>query len=164
MRKILYLHGWGAKQGGFKPTYLAQQGYQVLNPSLPDDDFDACVAIAQRMFADESPEVVVGSSRGGAVAMMLPLDETPCVLIAPAWRRFGAPRHAARHAVVLHSPDDDLVPCADSEALVRTSGLPEDRLVLVGQGHYMTDPEALAALTAAIERAASLPTAAVSPE
>ena len=157
MQTILYLHGWGARQGGFKPTFLAQRGYQVLNPTLPDDDFEASVAIAQRALVEGAPDVVVGSSRGGAVAMRLPLGDTPCVLIAPAWRRFGTSAGAARHTIILHSPADDLVPLADSQTLLQTARLPEDRLVVVGEGHYMTDHEALEALVAAIARAAKLP-------
>ena len=41
--KILFLHGWQSTPGGFKPTYLKDHGHTVLNPALPDDDFDAAV-------------------------------------------------------------------------------------------------------------------------
>jgi hypothetical protein len=40
-----------------------------LNPALPDEDFDEAVRIAQAEFNRHHPDVVVGSSRGGAVAM-----------------------------------------------------------------------------------------------
>ena len=30
-----------------KPTYLKDHGHDVLNPALPDDNFDAAVRIAQ---------------------------------------------------------------------------------------------------------------------
>ena len=43
--------------------------HTVLNPSLPDDDFDEAVRIAQGEFEKHQADVVVGSSRGGAVAM-----------------------------------------------------------------------------------------------
>ena len=66
---ILSLHGWHSIQGGVKPTYLKDHGHEVLNPALPDDDFDAAVLIAQAEFDQHRPDVVVGSSRGGAVAM-----------------------------------------------------------------------------------------------
>ena len=45
--KILFLHGWHSTPGGVKPTYLKDHGHEVLNPALPDDDFDAAVDIAQ---------------------------------------------------------------------------------------------------------------------
>ena len=44
--KILFLHGWQSTPGGLKPTYLKDLGHEVLNPALPDDDFDAAVRIA----------------------------------------------------------------------------------------------------------------------
>ena len=44
--KILFLHGWHSVQGGVKPTYLAQHGHKVINPKLPDEDFEAAVRIA----------------------------------------------------------------------------------------------------------------------
>jgi hypothetical protein len=62
--KILFLHGWQSTPGGLKPTYLKQRGHEVLNPALPDDDFDAAVAIAQAEYDQGKPDVVVGSSRG----------------------------------------------------------------------------------------------------
>ena len=44
--KILFLHGWASVPGGRKPTYLKDQGHEVINPALPDDDFDEAVCIA----------------------------------------------------------------------------------------------------------------------
>jgi hypothetical protein len=36
---ILFLHGRQSIPGGFKPRYIAQHGYEVVNPALPHDDF-----------------------------------------------------------------------------------------------------------------------------
>ena len=47
---ILFLHGFGSTVGGIKPTYLKDHGHTVLNPGLPDDDFDEAVRIAQAEF------------------------------------------------------------------------------------------------------------------
>lgn len=49
-------------------TFLAQKGHEVVNPPLPDEDFDEAVKIAQAEFDRHQPDVIVGSSRGGAVA------------------------------------------------------------------------------------------------
>jgi hypothetical protein len=38
--RILFLHGWTSVPGGRKPTFLKEQGHDVINPALPDDDFD----------------------------------------------------------------------------------------------------------------------------
>jgi hypothetical protein len=91
---ILFLHGWQSTPGSLKPTYLARHGHEVLNPALPDDDFDAAVTIAHAEFDRHQPEVVVGSSRGGAVAMNIESGETPLVLLCPAWKRWGTARTA----------------------------------------------------------------------
>jgi hypothetical protein len=41
--KTLFLHGWQSVPGGVKPTYLAKHGHEVINPKLPDEDFEAAV-------------------------------------------------------------------------------------------------------------------------
>ena len=40
-----------------------------INPKLPDESFAEALGIAQAEFDRHQPDVVVGSSRGGAVAM-----------------------------------------------------------------------------------------------
>ena len=67
--KILFLHGWQSVPGGVKPSFLAQHGHEVINPKLPDEDFHESVRIAEAEFDKHRPQVVVGSSRDGAVAM-----------------------------------------------------------------------------------------------
>jgi hypothetical protein len=47
---ILFLHGWQSTPDGVKPTYLKDHGHEVLNPALPDDDFDEAVRSAQAEF------------------------------------------------------------------------------------------------------------------
>jgi alpha-beta hydrolase superfamily lysophospholipase len=141
--KILFLHGWQSIPGGVKPTYLASHGYEVFNPALPDDDFEAAVRIAQAEFDRHHPDVVVGSSRGGAVAMNLALGLTPLVLLCPAWKRWGTARTVKSGTIILHSPADDVIPFADSQELLRNSGLPESALVVVGSDHRLADPEPL---------------------
>jgi hypothetical protein len=65
---ILFLHGWTSTPGGIEPTYLKDHGHTVLNPALPDDDFDGAVRITQVEFDRHHPDVVVGSSRDGTPA------------------------------------------------------------------------------------------------
>jgi hypothetical protein len=43
--------------------------------------------------------------------------------------------------MILHSLADDETPFADSEELVRNSGLPPETLIEVGSDHRMADPE-----------------------
>jgi hypothetical protein len=153
--KILYLHGLHSKPGGVKPTFLLEHGYQVINPALPDDDFAGSVQIAQAAYEESRPEVIVGSSRGGAVAMNIESGSVPLVLIAPAWRRWGTVTRVEPRTVILHARDDAIIPIGDSLDVLRSSGLPESALKIVGQDHNMIDAAALEALLEAIETAAA---------
>jgi pimeloyl-ACP methyl ester carboxylesterase len=149
--KILFLHGWNSVPGGVKPTYLKEHGHEVINPALPHEDFAEAVRIAQAEFDRHQPPVVVGSSRGGAVAMNMHSGEARLVLLCPAWKRYGVARTAKPDTVILHSRADDVVPFADSEALVRSSELPESALVEVGSDHRLADPEPLQEMLRACE-------------
>lgn len=140
---ILFLHGWQSVPGGVKPTYLLQHGHEVLNPALPDDDFDQAVAIAQDLFDKHQPDVVVGSSRGGAVAMNINGGETPLVLLCPAWKKYGKAKSVRSNTTILHSKADEVIPFADSEELVRNSDLPPYVLMEVGNDHRLADPGSL---------------------
>ena len=149
--KILFLHGWQSVPGGVKPTYLAQHGHEVINPKLPDEDFTLAVRIAQDEFDRHQPAVVVGSSRGGAVAMNINSGEAKLVLLCPAWKKYGTARAVKPGTVILHSRADDVVPFGDSEVLVRNSGLPASALVEVGNDHRLADPEPLEKMLRACE-------------
>lgn len=153
--KILYLHGLYSKPGGIKPTYLREAGFDVINPALPDDDFAESVRRAQDAFNASSPDVVVGSSRGGAVALAIESGAVPLILIAPAWMRWGTANRAKSGTVILHSRGDDVIPIEASLTLANASDLCEGSVRVVGIDHNMTDPEALAALCAAIREASA---------
>jgi len=125
---ILFLHGLNSTPGGVKPTYLKDHGHTVLNPKLPDDDFDAAVEIAQVEFDRHRPDVVVGSSRGGTVAMNIKSGSTPLVFLCPSWKRWGSATTVKPGTIILHSDADDVVPFSDSEELVRSSATSNDIL------------------------------------
>jgi alpha/beta superfamily hydrolase len=138
-----------------KPSFLAAHGHNVINPALDDDDFAAAIRNAQAEYDQHRPDVIVGSSRGGAIAMNLDAGPTPIVLLCPAWKRWGAARTVKPGTVVLHSEADDVIPIIDSRELIQQSGLPESALIVVGNDHRLADPEPLQAMLAACERASS---------
>ncbi len=144
--KILFLHGWHSVVGGVKPTYLANNGHQVINPSLDDNHFETALQTAQTAFDLERPDAVVGSSRGGAVAMNLQHGETPLVLLCPAWKKWGTVKKLQGNTLILHSRLDDVIPFSDSEDLVLRSGLPPTTLIETGQDHRLADENSLAAM------------------
>src|SRR4051794_17140917 len=150
--KILFLHGWRSVPGGVKPTYLIEHGHEVINPALSDDDWAEAVRTAQAKYDRHHPDVIVGSSRGGAVAMNLAAGSTPLVLLCPAWKRWGTARTVKPGTVILHGDADDVIPLAESRELVRVSGQPDSALVVVGNDHRLADTEPLAAMLEACER------------
>ncbi len=143
MTSILFLHGWHSVPGGVKPTYLKAHGHAVINPALDDDDFDAALATAQAEFDQHRPEIVVGSSRGGAIAMNINSGDAKLVLMCPAWKNWGTVKTVKSGTVILHSCADDVIPFSDSEELVRNSGLPASALIPVGTDHRLASPEPL---------------------
>jgi hypothetical protein len=152
--KVLFLHGWHSVPGGVKPTYFVQHGHEVSNPALSDDDFAAALRLAQLEFDHRRPDVIVGSSRGGAIAMAIQSDRVPLVLLCPAWKRWGNVRVAKSGTTILHSRNDEVIPFADSEELVAASGLPRTALVETGNDHRLADPDSLRTmLNACLEKA-----------
>jgi hypothetical protein len=141
--RILFLHGWTSVPGGVKPTFLKDHGHTVFNPKLPDEDFEEAVRIAQEEFDKHQPQVVAGSSRGGAVAMNIRSGDARLVLLCPAWKRWGTAKTVKPGTVILHSRTDEVIPFGDSEELVRNSGLPALALIEVGTDHRLSDPEPL---------------------
>ena len=152
MATILFLHDWHSAPGGVKPIFLAQHGHTVLNPKLPDEDFNLAVKIAQAEFDNHRPDVVVGSSRGGAVAMNMEISSAKLVLLCPAWKKWGTVKTVKPGTVILHSRADDVIPFGDSEELVKNSGLPASALIEVGKDHWLADLGPLKAMLKACER------------
>jgi hypothetical protein len=150
--KILFLHGWHSVPGGVKPTYLKDHGHEVINPALDDNDFAMALRTAQAEFDKHQPAVVVGSSRGGAVAMNFSSGNAQLVLLCPAWKNWGMATTAKPGTVILHSRADDVIPFADSEELIRNSGLPASALVEVGSDHRLAEPVSLEAMLKTCER------------
>ncbi len=146
--KILFLHGWHSVPGGVKPTYLKDHGHEVINPALDDDDFDAAVRTAQSEFDKHQPQVVLGSSHDGAVAMNINSGDAKLVLLCPAWKKWGTVKTVGPDTVILHSRADDVIPFADSEELAEISGA---TLIEIGNDHRLATPEPLVAMLRACE-------------
>ena len=47
--KVFFLHGWTSVPGGRKPTHLNEHGHEVINPALPDEDFEESVRIQKQL-------------------------------------------------------------------------------------------------------------------
>jgi len=144
--KVLFLHGLESKPGGSKAIHLQNMGHEVLNPALPRSSFPDSVKIAQDVIDEEQPDVIVGSSRGGAVAMAVNPRGARLVLVAPAWKNYRVRPSVPSDTIVLHSTADDIIPIEDSQKIKGASAV-----VPVGADHRMFDEEALSAIARAVQ-------------
>lgn len=147
--RVLFLHGWRSVPGGVKPSFLREHGHEVLNPALPDEDWEAAVRIAQQEINQHRPDVIVGSSRGGAVAMNVDPQGARLVLLCPAWHKYGPMRTVPPGTIILHSRADDVVLFNFSEELVRAS--PGAALMETGSDHRLADQGSLLVMLRAVE-------------
>lgn len=130
--------------------------YQQSGGVLDDDDFAAAAQTAQAEFDQHHPDVIVGSSRGGAVAMNVESKDTPLVLLCPAWKKWGTATTVKSNTTILHSRQDDVVPFENSEELVANSRLPAEALIEVGTDHRLADPAPLEKMMEACKRSSSI--------
>jgi hypothetical protein len=141
--KILFLHGLESRPGGTKVQYLQGLGHDVLNPLLPKADFEESVRVAQEYIDNEGPSIIVGSSRGAAVAMSTDTKGARMILIAPAWRKFDIFPTAPKGTIILHCETDTIVPYEDSTEF-------DNNVISCGTNHRMQDEDALKALGQAV--------------
>lgn len=149
--RLFFCHGLEGSPTGRKAQALRAAGHDVVAPDLPRDDFEAAVGVAEAALRDQGIDALVGSSRGGAVAMVLARRRPlPLILLAPAWRRNAVEPVVDARTRILHGIKDDVVPLADSIQLEEDNGLPAGHLVPVNDGHRLSNSLALAALLRAV--------------
>ncbi len=143
MARVVFLHGLEGTSMGQKPTWLKANGHSVIAPTLDTralitwlDGHHAAVlnvpasviatprASALEAITQSRPDVVIGSSFGGGLAMLLQqqgLWKGPMVLLAPAGSKLFAVHSLTTTApvAILHGRQDDVVPAADSLALAQ---------------------------------------------
>tara|TARA_Y100000593_G_C4088812_1_gene227511 strand:- start:35 stop:508 length:474 start_codon:yes stop_codon:yes gene_type:complete len=147
--KILFLHGREGTPEGSKVTYLRDCGYRVISPVLPKDNWNLSIQRAQSCFDAFLPDIIVGSSRGGAIACNIQGGNTPKILIAPAYNKFNCQIYDVDDStIVLHCPTDKIVAFEDSKKLVEAFNVD---LRSCGVCHRMKDPDALKHLITAIK-------------
>ena len=126
-------------------------GFKVYTPQLNNFSFQRAVDDVNEIFDRIRPDLIVGISRGGAVAMNIKHQNTPTVLLAPAWKNFGNVSEITNpKTVVVHSPKDNMVSYNDSVDLINASSY--GRLVTAGEDHRLNDLEARTAVEEAINQ------------
>ena len=138
--KVLLLHGLHSQPGGSKAEAIIKDGHELINPALPADNWDAALKIAQEAVHMYRPDVIVGSSRGGALAVNVKAFGAKRILIAPAWKKFGSTCVVPKNTIILHSENDDIVKFEDSIELSKNSSA---KLISIGENHRMNSEEVL---------------------
>ncbi len=84
--------------------------------------------------------------------MNIDSEDTPLVLLCPAWKTWGTAKTVKLGTTILHSRADETVPFEDSLKLLKNSDLPESALIEVGTEHRLADEESLEAMVRVVER------------
>jgi len=151
--RVLFIHGLEGHPRGTKALFLAAH-FEALTPAMDTSDLEGAIATQAAALASFRPDVVVGSSFGGAIAVALlarGLWRGPTVLLAPAAALLGLTARLPDDVAVTvaHGVDDDIVPLAHSRSLVEGCAPARVRLVEVADGHRLqslVDSGELAAL------------------
>lgn len=146
-KKILLLHGWFSS-GSSKEWHLHWEGYDVFRPELSNWFFNSAVKTAQDEFDKRKPDAIVGSSRGAAVAMSINSGDVPLILLAPAWKQFANTDKVKSNTIIIHSPNDDIIPVKDSVELATKNKIP---LLRVGENHRLNCLQGKEALDTALD-------------
>lgn len=140
--RVQFIHGLESSPTGIKALLLATH-FNALTPAMDTRDFPACVDLHAETLAAYRPDVLVGSSFGGAVAVALlqrGVWRGPTLLLAPAALRLGLPAElpADTRVWLVHGRGDDVVDIADSRALARSGTPGLVRLIEVDDDHSLT--------------------------
>lgn len=157
--KALVLSGWLTKTSR-KAAFVRDLGFEVNCPRLPSWRLKAAIRQAQDAHDRHGSDVIIGASRGGAIALAI-RDDRPLVLLAPAWRYFGVRPRPDVEGVIVHSPRDRIVPLGHSRELCRRC--PGLRLVITGIEHRLNCPPGRRALATALDDLIGLPPMRPSP-
>ena len=139
--RVLFVHGLESGPSGQKAVYLGER-FRALTPKMDTKSFAGSVDLQAQALRDFEPDVLVGSSFGGAVAVAL-LDRGawrgPTLLLAPAAGYFGVTEALPPHVPILivHGKDDNVVAIEGSRRLAKTGTPALVQLVEVDDGHRL---------------------------
>ena len=139
--RVQFIHGLEGSPLGAKARLLAAH-FEALTPAMDTGDFEGCVALHRQTLATFAPDVLVGSSFGGAVAVALlqrGLWTGPTLLLAPAVLRLGLPPRLPErvHVWLVHGVDDQVIDLEDSRRLARAGTPGFVRLLEVEDDHAL---------------------------
>ena len=154
--RVQFAHGLESSPQGNKARLFAEH-FTAETPAMNTRDFESCVAVHARTLETFQPNVLVGSSFGGAVVVELlqrGLYRGATLLLAQAALHYRPQARLPQgvRATLVHARQDDIVAFEHSEQLART-GTPElVRLVACDDDHPLTKLCESGELVAWVER------------
>ena len=139
--RVQFAHGLESGPGSAKAMYFDKR-FDAVTPAMNTSDFEACVTLHADEIAAQEPDVLVGSSFGGAVVLALlqrGFFVGPSLLLAPAYRGHGAGDRIpdGLRVLIVHGTRDTVVPIEDSRALAQTGSKGSVALVEVDDDHML---------------------------
>ena len=141
--RVHFIHGLEGSPSGSKAKLLARH-FDAVTPTMDTSDFEGCVAQHAALLAEDGgvPDVLAGSSFGGAVAVALlqrGLWSGPTLLLAQAALLYGLPAELPRGVPVsiVHGSGDDVVPPENSRRLAAAGDPADVRLIEVDDDHSL---------------------------
>jgi pimeloyl-ACP methyl ester carboxylesterase len=139
--RVQFVHGLEGSPQGSKARLLAEH-FEAATLSMETSDFEGCVARQASFLREFEPDVLVGSSFGGAVAVVLlerDLWKGPTLLLAQAALRYSPEARLPEHVTVwlVHGLQDDLIDPEDSRRLAATGTPGRVRLIEVEDDHAL---------------------------
>ncbi|MGH0038325.1 MAG: hypothetical protein ACQGVK_25105 [Myxococcota bacterium] len=162
--RVQFIHGLESSPQGTKARRLAAR-FESLAPPMDTGDFEGCVRSQAEVLGGFRPDVVVGSSFGGAVAVALlqrRLWSGPTLLLAQAALRYGLPLELpdAGPIWLVHGLSDAIVDPEDSRRLAGVGDPARVRLILVDDDHRLSRSVAGGSLEAWVSELAARTAAA----
>ncbi|TFG94639.1 MAG: alpha/beta hydrolase [Myxococcales bacterium] len=139
--RVQFAHGLESSPAGSKARILAEH-FDALTPEMDTSDFESCVDVHSAALRSFRPDLLVGSSFGGAVAVELlrrALWRGPTLLLAQAalHRRPEARLPESVAIWLVHGLYDELIDPDESRRLAATGSPDFVRLTLVDDDHRL---------------------------
>ncbi|GBD26370.1 hypothetical protein HRbin30_01702 [bacterium HR30] len=157
--RVQFIHGLEGSPQGTKARLFAEH-FDACTPAMDTSDFQGCVELHARKLSEFQPDVLVGSSFGGAVAVALLHRKAwagPTLLLAPAVFHYDVPRFLPEGVPVwiVHGLRDTVVRIEDSRALAQTGTPALVRLIEVDDDHALSATVARSELVDIVRRLAA---------
>ena len=148
--RVQFIHGLEGSPQGTKARLLAEH-FDARTPAMDTSDFEGCVTTQRGVIEEFRPELLAGSSFGGAVAVALlqrGLWRGPTLLLAQAAELLGVePRLPSGVPIwIVHGSRDEVVDPAYSRRLAAAGDSASVRLIEVDDDHPLSASVASGAL------------------